>query len=469
LARPIKKENLERILHEPSILKGIVIMAIPVFLNNLLKSLHDMVDAIFVARIDFPAESVKEAALAAMNIHWPIFNFFMALGVGLGVATVAMVSQYVGANRRDLASRYASKLMMLAIIFGLLITLLFFATSDTILGYNLFAYLMGARGEALQFAGQYFRIRSYEFVLVFIFVVYQSIRQATGETLFPVILNVGGIFINILLTWLFISVFKWGIPGAAYATLIAHAAPIPFIIYDLFKSKKHITISIPEMNLDVDTVKDMGRFAIPAAVGQAVSSLGFVVIQSIILRYGNDVSAGFSVGNRISSLLLNPVIAISSITAAYIGLNIGHHQPERAKQSYFVSRNLSFLLMSAGVAIIIPLRFPIIGFILDSNVSDAYRISGEYTLWLLLTQPLMSLFQSYIGLFNGSGHSNYTLRMAMARLWGMRIPLVFLFMYLLPSNDYRGIFWAMMISNLLILPYGHYLKKSINYEVQVRL
>lgn len=469
MARPIKKENLERILHEPSILKGIVIMAIPVFLNNLLKSLHDMVDAIFVARIDFPAESVKEAALAAMNIHWPIFNFFMALGVGLGVATVAMVSQYVGANRRDLASRYASKLMMLAIIFGLLITLLFFATSDTILGYNLFAYLMGARGEALQFAGQYFRIRSYEFVLVFIFVVYQSIRQATGETLFPVILNVGGIFINILLTWLFISVFKWGIPGAAYATLIAHAAPIPFIIYDLFKSKKHITISIPEMNLDVDTVKDMGRFAIPAAVGQAVSSLGFVVIQSIILRYGNDVSAGFSVGNRISSLLLNPVIAISSITAAYIGLNIGHHQPERAKQSYFVSRNLSFLLMSAGVAIIIPLRFPIIGFILDSNISDAYRISGEYTLWLLLTQPLMSLFQSYIGLFNGSGHSNYTLRMAMARLWGMRIPLVFLFMYLLPSNDYRGIFWAMMISNLLILPYGHYLKKSINYEVQVRL
>ncbi len=469
MARPIKKENLERILHEPSILKGIVIMAIPVFLNNLLKSLHDMVDAIFVARIDFPAESVKEAALAAMNIHWPIFNFFMALGVGLGVATVAMVSQYVGANRRDLATKYASKLMTLAIIFGFFITLLFFVTSDTILGYNLFAYLMGARGEALQFAGQYFRIRSYEFVLVFIFVVYQSIRQATGETLFPVILNVGGIFVNILLTWLFISVFKWGIPGAAYATLIAHAAPIPFIIYDLFRSKKHIKISIPEMNLDLDTVKDMGRFAIPAAVGQAVSSLGFVVIQSIILRYGNDVSAGFSVGNRISSLLLNPVIAISSITAAYIGLNIGHHQPERAKQSYFVSRNLSFLLMSAGVAIIIPLRFPIIGFILDSNVSDAYRISGEYTLWLLLTQPLMSLFQSYIGLFNGSGHSNYTLRMAMARLWGMRIPMVFLFMYLLPSNDYRGIFWAMMISNLLILPYGHYLKKSINYEVQVRL
>ncbi len=76
MARNIKKENLERILHHPSILKGIVIMAIPVFLNNLLKSLHDMVDAIFIARMPVPNQSTLDAALAALNIHWPVFNLF---------------------------------------------------------------------------------------------------------------------------------------------------------------------------------------------------------------------------------------------------------------------------------------------------------------------------------------------------------------------------------------------------------
>jgi putative MATE family efflux protein len=469
LARTLKKQNIDRILNHQSILKGIVIMAIPVFLNNLLKSLHDLVDAVFIARMDVGSQETLDAALAALNIHWPVFNFFMALGAGLGIATVAMVSQYVGANRKDLATKYATKLMTLAIIFGLLVTGIFFLTSDKVLGYNLFAYLMGARGEALVFAGQYFRIRSLEFVLVFVFMVYQAIRQSTGETLYPVILNVGGIFVNIILTWYFISVLKMGIEGAAYATLIAHGAPMPFIIYDLIKSKKHIKLDIKQMNLDLPTIKDMGRFAFPASIGQAVSALGFVLIQSIILSYGDAVSAGFSVGNRISSLLLNPVVAISTIAAAYIGLNIGHQKPDRAKKSYEISRNLSLGIMLVGIAVIIPLRYPIIELILGTNTSDSYFIAGEYTVWLLLTQPLMALFQCYIGLFNGSGFSKYTLKMASLRLWGLRIPIVLLSLWLLPSDDYRGIFWAMMISNVLILFYGHYLKKGISYEMQVRI
>ena len=469
MARTIKKQNLERILHHPSLLKGIVIMAIPVFLNNFLKSLHDMVDAIFVARMDVGSQSVLDAALAALNIHWPIFNLFMALAAGLGIATVAMVSQYVGAGRRDLASSYASKLITLAIIFALIVTAIFFFTSDKVIGFNLFAYLMGARGDALTFAGEYFRIRSFEFILVFIFIVYQAIRQATGETLYPVILNVFGILVNIFLTWLFVSKLNLGIAGAGYATLIAHAVPMPFIIFDLFGSKHHIRISLKEMMVDKQTLADMSKFAVPASIGQAVSSLGFVIIQSVILSYGDMVSAGFSVGNRISSLLLNPVMAISTITAAYIGINIGHEQPKRAKRAYEISRNLSFWLMTIGVAIIIPLRFPIIELILGTDASESYKIAGIYTFWLLLTQPLMALFQSYISLFNGSGHSNYTLRISSLRLWGLRIPMVFLSMWLLPSDDYRGIFWAMIISNFIILFYGEYLRKHIKFEIQVRL
>lgn len=469
MARTFKKQNIERILHHPSLLKGIVIMAIPVFLNNFLKSLHDMVDAIFIARMDVGSQETLDAALAALNIHWPVFFFFMALAAGLGIATVAMVSQYTGAGRKDLASSYASKLISLAIVLALIVMAIFFFTSDIVLGFNLFAYLMGARGEALGFAGVYFRIRSYEFIFVFIFIVYQSIRQATGETLYPVILNIGGILLNIFLTWLFVSRLSMGVAGAAYATLIANAAPLPFIVYDLFHSKNHIRISVKDMLIDKETLSEMKRFALPASLGQAVSSLGFIIIQSIILRYGDMVSAGFSVGNRISSLLLNPVVAISTISAAFIGLNIGHDQPERARKAYEVSRNLSFALMVIGIAIIIPLRFPIIELILGTNTSESYRIAGVYTVWILLTQPFMALFQSYIGLFNGSGHSGHTLRMSIVRLWGMRVPMVLLSMLILPPDDYRGIFWAMMISNFVILFYGEYLKKQIKFDVQVRL
>jgi putative MATE family efflux protein len=469
LAKTIKKENIERILHHPSILKGIVIMAIPVFLNNILKSLHDLVDAIFISRMDAPSQSILDAGLAAVNIHWPVFSFFMALGTGLSVATIAMLSQYVGLNRKDLARGYASKLVLLSVVLALVVTLIFFLTSDQVVGYNLFAYLMGARDEALVFAGRYFRIRSYEFVFVFVFVVYTAIRQATGETLFPVILNIIAILINIVLTWYFIIILKMGVEGAAYATLIAHILPMPIIIYDLFKSKKHLTISFNDMKFNIATLSEMNRFAVPAAIGQAISSLGFMVVQSVIIRYGNYVSAGFSVGNRISSLLLNPVVAISSVTAAFIGLNIGHAQPERAHKSYQIAKYMSLAISVFGAALIIPFRFSIIELILGTNESEAYQIAGIYTVWVLLTQPFMALFQSYVTLFNGSGHSHYTLKMAMLRLWGIRVPLVLLAVFLLPKDDYRGVFWAMMLSNIVIIFYGHHLKKNINYEVQVRI
>ncbi len=465
----IKQHNIDRILHHPSIFKGILIMAMPVFLNNILKSLHDLVDAIFISRMDAPNQATLDAGLAALNIHWPVFSLFMALATGLSVATVAMLSQYVGLGRKDLAQSYASKLLGLGILFALAVTFIFFITSDRVWGYNLIAYLMGARDEALIFAGRYFRIRSYEFVLVFIFIVYQAIRQATGETLFPVILNVAGLVINMVLTWYFIFILKMGIEGAAIATLIAHAAPMPFIVFDLLRSKKHLTIKPALMPFTLETLDEMKRFAVPAAIGQAVSSLGFMVVQSVIIRYGNHVSAGFSVGNRISSLLLNPVVAISTVTAAFIGLNIGHGQPFRAKKSYEVAKYMSLAISIVGALIIIPFRFGIIELILGTQTSDAYRIAGIYTVWVLSTQPFMAWFQSYITLFNGSGHSHYTLKMAMLRLWGIRVPLVLLAVFLLPKDDYRGVFWAMMISNIVIIFYGHHLKKNINYEVQVKL
>ena len=469
MARTIKRANIERILHEPSILKGIVVLAIPVFLNNLLKSLHDLVDAVFIARMPLDSPEMMDSALAALNIHWPIFNFFMALGIGLSIASVSIVSQYLGAGRMDQAKAYASKLIFLSILIGLLISGLFLLVSDLVFEFNLLAYFMGARGDALIFAGDYFLIRSFEFSFVFLFLVYQAVRQASGETLRPVLLNVGGILINIVLTYLFVNRLNLGIKGAAYATLIAHVVVVPFLLFDLFTTKTFVRISIPEMKINKDILIDMGRFALPAAVGQAVSALGFVIIQRIIIGYGDHVSAGFSVGNRISSLLLNPVVAISSIMAAYVGLNIGHLKPKRAEKSYVLSRNLSLLIMVIGIAIIIPLREPIIRFILGTDTSRSFVVASQYTIWLLLTQPLMAIFQSYIGLFNGSGHSKLTLKLSMVRLWFIRIPLVLLFMAILPAGNYQGIFYAMILSNIVIVFYGHHLKNHINYEVQVRL
>jgi len=465
----METKNIRRVLYDPSILKGLVILAIPIFLNNLMKSLHDMVDAIFVARMPGYTQIELDAALTALNIYFPVNFLFLALGIGLSIGTVAIISQYIGANQEALARKYAAKLFFMGIVFAIILVLILIVVSDVIFDVHLIAYAMGARGDALAFASEYFLVRAFDLIFVFAFIVYQAIRQAQGETLRPVILNSIGIILNIVFTFLFISVFEMGIVGAAFATVLANALILPFILHDLFFSKKHITIRIQEMMPTKDSFADIIQFAFPAAFGQAMTAFGFIIIQSLILSYGVAVSSGFSVAARLTMLLLYPVIALGQVTSTYVGMNIGHDKPLRAQKSYEIMGKLSLSLMIIGVLIVLPFRNLFIAFILGTNSSESYLIGTEFVFWLLMTQPFMAMFQTFTSLYDGAGMSRYSMILSLIRLWGFRIPLILIYMLLFKSGGYEGIYIAMMISNILILPIGFYFEKKINYEIQVRL
>lgn len=461
MTKTVKPTRKYLILEDKNILKGLIIMAMPLFFSNMLKSLHDIVDSYFLARMDGPEEMIA-STLAAINIHWPIYNIFMALGVGLSIAGVGMISQYLGAGNENLAKQYAGKLLSFAFIFGVVVNILLF------FGAPLISSLMGAKGDTFNFSVTYFKYRSLEFTFVYMFLAYQSVRQASGDTLSPVILSVGSILVNMVLTWLFISVLNMGIDGAGLSTLISQVLIMPFALYSLFYSKKHTRIEKKDLGLDIPVLKEISRFGMPSALAHAFSSLGFAVIQSMILSYGDVVSSGFATGNRISSLLLNPVMAIGSVVTAYIGQNIGNNNPKRALSSYKLARNLSVSIMLVGILIIIPFARPIAELIVGTKNQEIVSVTVEYSIWILGTQPLMSIFQVYLSAFNGSGNNKQALIMTFTRLWILRVPLVLFFMYA-TNVGYAGIWYAMVISNVLILFLGAYLFSKITFERRVRI
>lgn len=465
----METKNIRRVLYDPSILKGFIILSIPIFLNNMMKSLHDMVDAIFVARMPGYTQLELDSALTSLNIYFPVNFLFLSLGIGLSIGTVAIVSQYIGANKEVLAKRYAARLFFIGIVIALIVIGLLVFVSNKVFDVHLIAYAMGARDEALSFASTYFFVRAFDLIFVFMFIVYQAIRQSQGETLKPVILNTLGIILNIFLTWLFIAVLNMGVVGAALATVIANALITPFLLFDLLYSKKHLTISIKDMWPDKASLKDVFRFAFPAAFGQSMTAFGFIIIQSLILSYGVAVSSGFSVAARITMMLLYPVVALSQVNSTYVGMNIGHKQPERAKRSFQLMRRFSVSLMIVLVILVLPFRTHMISFILGTNTSLSFMIGTEFVFWLLMTQPFMAMFQSFISLYNGAGMSRYTMVLSLIRLWGLRIPLIFLYMIFFKDGGYEGIYIAMMISNMVIIPIGIYFESKINFEIKVRL
>lgn len=457
-------KNTQRMLNGKHIWLYMLLLSLPILINNLIKSFNGMVDIYFIARIKDVSTETIDSAIAALNIHESFNNLILAIGVGLSIAAMAIVSQFVGAKREDKAKFYAGQLLTIALIVGISLTLV-------ILGFSwFFIDLLGAKGQTFDFALEYFNIRSLELVGVIFFLVYQAIRQAQGSTITPTLLNIGGILVNIGLTWYFVEVLNWGVAGSAWATLIGNVIFVPLMILDLFISRRYMRLKLSAFVPKKRTLKEIWPFAYPATVSHSVTFLGFLIINSFVLsQFGDVISASFSTGNKLSNLLMNPIYAITTIGAVFIGANIGNRQPERALKVYKQSGRMTFTITLIAILIAILFRKEFVTLLVGTQNERLIEVSVEYTLWLLLTQPVMSIFQNYMAIFNGSGQSKLGLKAQSFRLWGLRIPLLFGLWFLFPEMKYSVVWTAMNISNVIALFHAHYLRKNIELDIKVNL
>lgn len=445
----MKRDRSELLLREPNLYKAFLILTLPVFGANFMKAFNELVDTYFIGQM---ANSVS--AQAGVALAWPLLNIFASFQVGFGVAGVAAVSQLLGAGREERAKENAGVLTVIALLFGVGLNLLLYLIAPGVMG------LMGAEGGVLECAVSYVRTRSFELVFTFLFFAFQAIRQARGDTLTPVLLSVTAVVLNIILTGVFVQVLGLGVFGAALATVLGNVAVAPFCLLLLFHPDQPMPLELRHLRVHGPVLWRLCRLAAPAASSQALSSLGFLVLQGIILSYGDEISAAFSIGNKVSNMLLMPVLALGSVLAAFVGQNIGAGNSERARQAYLVSRNTAFLMAVAGSLLLYPLRSWTVAALSNDAATQAAAL--EYLFWVLLTQPLMALFQNYLGVFNGSGKTSYAFLMSTCRLWVIRLPILTFFRHFTAVGA-SGVWYAMNISNLLILLLGTVLYRRVDF------
>ena len=193
--KPMKQDRQHLLLHENNMYKSFVMLALPLFGVNLLTSLNDLIDTYFVGNMP---NSV--AAQSGMSVSWPFMNILMAFNMGIAVAGVAVISQFLGAGKRKEAQKYGAMLVTLGVSIGLIINVLIYFLAPFVMRW------MGAEGGVYDAALTYVRVRSFEMVFTFFFAAFQSIRQSRGDTLTPVIYSTIGIFVNVGLNALFIQV-----------------------------------------------------------------------------------------------------------------------------------------------------------------------------------------------------------------------------------------------------------------------
>ena len=196
----LSKGNRDLILHG-SLVKAVFAIAIPVVVNSFLQTMYNLTDTYWLGQLSVDY-------LAAINLVSPVQNTVINFGSGVTVAGAVMISQYIGAGKPEMARKIANQIFTVAMLFSLLCASVMAVATPGIVGW------MGAAPDYFDHAVTYMRLVVLDMPFLFMVNIYQSIRQAQGDTVRPMLLNLLGIAVNMVLDPLLMVVLHWNAAGA---------------------------------------------------------------------------------------------------------------------------------------------------------------------------------------------------------------------------------------------------------------
>ena len=408
-------------------------IALPVMLGSFLQTLYNLTDTYWLGQIG-------TEPLAAINLVTPVQNVVTSFGSGLTVAGAVMIGQYVGAGKKEEAAGLLSQIFTCAIGFAAVCALLISLLSRPLVA------ALGADGAVLDHGAAYLGLVVLDMPLVFAGSVFQASRQAQGDTLRPVLLNLSGIAANLVLDPLLMVYFHLGATGAALATVIAKLIPAVLAMIHLLNPEEIIRLRRGAMRPRAAQIREIVRIGFPTALGGSVMQLGFLLMSRNVYAYGAQAMAAYGIGNKINGLISMPSSAAGSAVSTIVAQNIGAGQRDRAWKGYVRTARIMTALLFAGGLLLS--RLWAAGAIVRVFSQDASVIAmaTDYLSLMAFWCWVNALHDSSMGLFQGTGHTEITMAVNIARLWIFRMGTLWLFENLL-HQGVGSIWLCVVVSN----------------------
>ena len=443
------KQKRELILNG-KLTKTILTVSLPIMLNNLIQTLFNLTDTWFIGRL--PGNKIASIAFV-----WPIIFFLMAIGIGVSMAGTGLISQYLGSNQIKKAKKISGQIILFAFSFSTIFGIIGSLLSHTILSQFI-------SGDLLKYANQYLEIMFLGMPSLFLMFAYRSIKRGEGDTYTPMKITAFAVVTNIILDPIFMFSLNLGVKGAAYATVLSRFVWGIFALNTLFKDTNELKLSIKDLKFNKNLMTELTKVGIPASIGQSSAAIGFLVLNNFIVSFGQTTLTAFTLGNRISSLIMMPAMGIGNAIAPIVGQNLGADQIKRAKESIKKSVSLTTLFLVIGGSILLYFSEGILK--LFTKDLEILNQGLPYLRLITLSLPLMGYFQILNGIFQGSGHTKSAMFLMAGRLWGLRIPLIIIFKNFTNLGS-LGIWYAMILSNFLIVFIGFLIYKTGKWENKI--
>ena len=326
LQKSLAKNNKNTLLMtQGNIWKLLITFSIPLIIGNLLQQMYNTADSIIVGNF------VGSNGLAAVGSGTALINLIIAFAQGASVGAGVVVSQYIGADKKDKIKISVHTSICISIILGLILSLLGIFASPSLL------IMMKTPKVVLKSSILYLQIYCGGLIFNVIYNMATGILNAAGNSKKPLVYLAIASFTNIILDLLFIKIFKLGVMGAAIATDISQAISCILAIGYLLKVKSDYKLYIKDLKINKETAVKIIKIGLPTAIQNMVISFSNVLVQSSVNAYGATAMAGYAAYLKIDGFNILPVLSISMAVTTFTGQNVGANRLDRVKKGMYSS------------------------------------------------------------------------------------------------------------------------------------
>ena len=416
-------------LTEGKVWKVIVRFAFPLLVGNLLQQFYNITDSIIVGQF------LGKEALAAVSASFFIYYFIISLVIGVGSGTTVVISQLFGAKQYQKVQLAFSSFFIFMLVGGIILSI-----AGIIFAEPVFR-LTNTPEEVIPQAVAYFRIYIGGTFLFVTFNSIISILRGVGESVRPMLFILITTVLNIAFDLLFILVFKWGIEGAARATVVSQGIGMCIALAYVNNTHPLLSIKKQDMLFDWKLFKESLKIGLPTSVQQCAIALGLIALLGIVNSFGTNTLTAYGAAGKIDTIITQAILTLSGALAAFCGQNIGAGRLDRVKKGvqFTMYTNIALGLLTFAAVYLFGNEMMRI----FTKDIDVVAIGKEYLLIIGGFFIVHGALNVYNGALRGAGDTLFPMITSLVCLWLIRIPLAY---YLSSWLGRNGIWWAIGIS-----------------------
>ncbi|MEG1257240.1 MATE family efflux transporter [Clostridium sp.] len=439
---------------DKSTIKDVLKLSLPAVIEMLLYTMIWTVDTMLIGQ--YGGDIAVSTVGISCEVIYTFTNILVAQSLSVGITSI--VARKYGARELDTANEYATLGLSLGAIVSIVTTLFIFLLSKKLLAFA------GAEETIINLGTTYINIVCIGLPFNMMSSMLAAINRSYGNTKTPMIVSIVMLIVNlsldIVLIFGLLGFPELGIKGAAIATTISNISGFAYsAIYTYKKSLIKVNFKYLKKFNSIK-LKDVTRLSIPAGMQEAAYSLARLFTSMMIMHLGTIAFAANQITLTLENISFMPGWGFAIAATTLVGNKVGEGDYKKAREYGRACGILGIGVMCIFTLLFIIFPSQLITMFIDSGSTEVISLGTVCLMIAAIEQPMIGLSMIVGGVFKGYGDTKTPFIIAFITSWFIRLPLVFLFIYILGTSI--TVFWIICLLQWSIdgiLLYIFYVKK----------